>query len=442
MGIQSTAEETMNRLFCLFSTLCLISSNAVPQDRAERAFPIFSIVKFANDDCLAAGTVGMTDERRGTCYTAEECTNRDGTAGTSCAEGFGICCQFSLEGATNRGKTVAQNNTRITDEFPQAEMGSVEYTICPCGDNICRIRFNFVSLVLSEKALGTTDSTVANAAADSAIANSIGSCIADTFMVSGTSTGGGSPVICGTNTGHHMVLDSDGKTCHTINMMFGTGTTNRDWELNIIQYACNSDLDNSLAGPPGCLQYHTAQNGRVSDYGYAALPATGATPTLDASTTHLANQDYNICFRRFAAQCRICFANFAPTGGVGTDAAIDQAGFGVGNGPTANAAANQATEGECDTDFISIPGAQEMAQTGTTGVVTRLCGRRLNNAAIDATASVTICTRITPFMIGVNFGEGEEITAGTTMADTHEGFVPPSGHVGFRLDYKQVATGC
>merc|ERR1712168_1371423 len=389
MGIQSTAEETMNRLFCLFSTLCLISSNAVPQDRAERAFPIFSIVKFANDDCLAAGTVGMTDERRGTCYTAEECTNRDGTAGTSCAEGFGICCQFSLEGATNRGKTVAQNNTRITDEFPQAEMGSVEYTICPCGDNICRIRFNFVSLVLSEKALGTTDSTVANAAADSAIANSIGSCIADTFMVSGTSTGGGSPVICGTNTGHHMVLDSDGTTCHTINMMFGTGTTARDWELNIVQYACNSDLDNSLAGPPGCLQYHTAQTGRISDYGTAALPAApGAIPALpaDNSQTHLANQDYTNCIRRFAGQQQICYAEAAADNSFGLSIA------------TAAGVVDSAVDTDCTTDFITIPQAfTSGAATPLTMAAVRLCGRDFNNVraiANIAITSVTVCSRL------------------------------------------------
>ena len=28
----------------------------------------------------------------GTCYTAEECSNRDGVESGTCADGFGVCC--------------------------------------------------------------------------------------------------------------------------------------------------------------------------------------------------------------------------------------------------------------------------------------------------------------------------------------------------------------
>ena len=28
----------------------------------------------------------------GTCYTAEECSDRDGVADGSCADGYGVCC--------------------------------------------------------------------------------------------------------------------------------------------------------------------------------------------------------------------------------------------------------------------------------------------------------------------------------------------------------------
>jgi len=438
----------MNRLFCLLSTLCLVSSNAVPQNRTEKAFPIFSIVKFANDECLASGTRNTASERLGTCYTAEECTDRKGTAGNSCAEGFGICCEFTLNGPTNRGKTVAENHVRINDDSTTA--GSVEYTICPCGSDICRIRFNFNTLVLSEKQLGTaaagTAAGLAIAQGQAGMSNSIGSCETDTFMISGATAGSGSPVICGTNTGHHMILDSDGTGCHTITLMMGAGGISpRQWDIDVRQFRCSAGPE-TLAGPPGCLQYFTTQNGRVSDYGYAALPAApGATPQLGATTTHLARQDYKICFRRFPAQCRICFAPFAPTGGVGTDTIADQAGFGVGNQAMADRSATmafQAIDANCDTDFITIPGAQAAAQNGADGVVARLCGRRLNNNPIAAAASITICTRQTPFMIGVNFGEGEEFDAAATMNDQLESFVPPSGHVGFRLAFAQDAVGC
>ena len=33
-----------------------------------------------------------TDNRNGTCYTSEECEDRDGAAAGSCADGYGICC--------------------------------------------------------------------------------------------------------------------------------------------------------------------------------------------------------------------------------------------------------------------------------------------------------------------------------------------------------------
>ena len=32
------------------------------------------------------------DGRNGTCYTAEECDNRDGLSNGQCAEGYGVCC--------------------------------------------------------------------------------------------------------------------------------------------------------------------------------------------------------------------------------------------------------------------------------------------------------------------------------------------------------------
>ncbi len=40
---------------------------------------------FANDPC-----VGST--KNGTCYTAEECSDRSGVNSGSCAGGYGVCC--------------------------------------------------------------------------------------------------------------------------------------------------------------------------------------------------------------------------------------------------------------------------------------------------------------------------------------------------------------
>jgi len=436
MGIQSATEETMNRLFFLLSTLCLISSNAVPQNRTEKAFPIFSIVKFANDDCVASGTA--PNQRMGTCYTAEECTNRKGTAGASCAEGFGICCEFTLNGPTNRGKTVAENHVRITDASTTA--GAVTYKVCPCGSDICRIRFNFNNLVLDNPVQGSATAVAATSQGQSGSANAIGSCQTDTFMISGATAGTGSPVICGNNDGHHMILDSDGKTCHTINIMMGAGGGNRQWNIDVEQFRCGN-LDATAGGPPGCLQYHTAANGRISDYGSAALPVPpAAAPGIVAvaATTHLASQAYNICIRRNAGQCRICYSVLNAINA----AAIDQAGFGLSNQAIVNAAVKSATEGNCPDlgDFLSIPGAQDNANSAIAnnqvGIVQRLCGRFLS-VVDNVGASAMVCTRQTPFMVGVNFGAGETIAAAAADTTNSETFTLPGGIIGFRLDYAQ-----
>jgi len=241
-----------------------------------------------------------------------------------------------------------------------------------------------------------------------------------------------------------MILDSDGKTCHTINIMLGTGAGNREWDLNIIQYACDSDLDNSQAGPAGCLQYHTAQNGRISDYGNPALGVgtpLPAAPAITNSITHLANQNYKICIRRFAAQCRICYTSIAATG---AEALNNQNGFGISNQAIAGAPTKSATGSNCAKDFITIPGAQNTIDSNNAaftldGIVTKLCGRRLNvldNQAIDA----DVCSKNPPFTVGVIFNVGEDM-AGNDLSDD-ESLSFPSGYVGFRLAYAQTGTNC
>ena len=47
-----------------------------------------TIVFLQNNVCDTGGNGNMD----GTCYTAEECTARDGVATGSCADGYGVCC--------------------------------------------------------------------------------------------------------------------------------------------------------------------------------------------------------------------------------------------------------------------------------------------------------------------------------------------------------------
>ena len=93
-----------------------------------------------------------------------------------------------------------------------------------------------------------------------------------------------------------------------------------------------------FAGPSGCLQYFRSQTstttgaavgtgGQVVNYGQAAT-ITAATQ-LAAGTTHLANQDYRICFRRFGNCGRVCLNQRDAVGGAAAATAANQDGFGL-----------------------------------------------------------------------------------------------------------------
>ncbi len=172
--------------------------------RGGRLLPIFQIVRFPvsvtnilphwkkcdwlffnfqNDICSATS-------RNGTCYTAEECAGRGGTNGGSCAAGFGVCCLFTLAcgGSTNDNVSYLVQAAATTVSSP------CDYTVCPVSTNICRIRYDFTTMVLGPQTHGVA-TTYTND-------NAIGTCQIDSFEI--TAPGSvGSPVICGTNTGYH-----------------------------------------------------------------------------------------------------------------------------------------------------------------------------------------------------------------------------------------------
>lgn len=49
-------------------------------------FPLFTVVRFANVQCLAYNNLN------GTCYTRRECFNYMGIPSGKCANGLGNCC--------------------------------------------------------------------------------------------------------------------------------------------------------------------------------------------------------------------------------------------------------------------------------------------------------------------------------------------------------------
>merc|ERR1711988_785330 len=207
---------------------------------------------------------------------------------------------------------------------------------------------------------------------------------------------------------------------------------------------------NEMGGPPGCLQFFTGAEGIVSTFNWD-------TPT---TSTHLANQNYDVCVRKLADRCVICWSPI--TSGVG-DTGPQPAGgpakqtlgsFGINNGgfsadgegksgqgvaKCAGRTALQVKEapdtGDSD-DFIIIPlgippganndnikaGGALNTNTVATGTIgdSLFCGRYLN--AFDAANAAgtnfdgTVCSRVTPFTLSVRFDD-REATAKTTLTN-------------------------
>lgn len=395
--------------------LMVVASVATAEEdgtRNKKIFSFLNLVRFENTVCAGA-------TQNGTCYLADECTQRGGTASGSCGGDYGVCCVIEL----SCGGESKDNNTNIMQASKTtftAEERSCDYKICPVADTIRRIRFDFQTFLLAAPAAATA---VAAAAANAAYIGSVGRCLTDSFSVTG------SPEICGNNSGEHMIVDSDGMTCAVAMFMIGAATgIARSWTIVATQYAAGQE-DMSSAGPAGCLQYYTAASGSIKSFNFPNIdPNTNA---VTAGATHLDNQRYEICIRRAALNCRICYF---PADAVGMAAAvIDQGSFGLSVTPAGVAMSMSAVDSACATDYLTIPNGGAGTGVATAMSANRFCGRFLNTDQAQA-AHATICTSSLPFAIGVRF-DANEVAVGTDTSDSEDVF--PSGSIGFFLYYQQ-----
>jgi len=405
----------------LLVTVCVADPIAEEdvRERDGKVLPVFQVVKFPNDVCK-----GST--RNGTCYTAEECSTKGGTSDGSCASGFGVCCMFAL----SCGGSASENQTYLIQSSVTSLTSPCTYTICPCSTNICRIRYDFESFVLASQSAGTA---IHGAVTITTRIEAIGDCTTDQFSISGLAGGGtgGSPVICGTNTGYHMIVDSapGDTTCQKAQFNVGGSTsTSRAWTIRVTQYACG-DTDSS--GWPGCLQYYTATANTIQNFGFSPTATT-----VTSTVTHLSEQSYDICIRRASGMCYICYS---PTITPGTPAVIVQVSFGVSLSDVAASKSDVGTT--CIHDYLEIPGGNTAAISAIAIAAAintnRYCGRFFNS--VDAqTSSATVCTRNQPFRVGVKFDDNEIHTANTaSMAHLGEQSQFPGGITGFKLTYFQ-----
>jgi len=293
---------------------------------------------------------------------------------------------------------------------------------------------------------GTT--TAADTSDDTVDAGyAIGQCRGDQFVAA--SGLGSSPIICGTNAGQHMVLDTDGSMCVKAMFTFGVGgNQQRSYRIHILQFGEFNDM----GGPAGCLQYYTGEMGTVSSFNWNGIQ----------TSTHLANQNYDVCIRQRADACRICWAPIT-TGTFGM--AIAQGSFGVSNGASGAATPMSGWGAMCDAvpvagaiqsnDFVTILGGNAAATNIVDGNLAAgeggsdvLCGRYFAQGAAAA-ADATVCSRVTPFRLGVHFDGHEAAGAAAKamlgQANVNEGSAgaavndSPLGVFGFSLGFRQMA---
>ena len=251
-----------------------------------------------------------------------------------------------------------------------------------------------------------------------------------------------------------------------------------------------------MAPQGNCLQYHIASSGTFASFAwdlstYGPGVATG-TGIAQYSQFHLANQHYNICFRREQGKTAICYTpkilggpgslTSSASYGLGGSAkaagpiqendgeimvastAIAIAGVSACQGFTAFNVIGATTGGEFDSarttgDYLEIPQAFDLTASGTlpagvsTSKITRVCGNVFAVAAIASAVPLTICSKTTPFRVGLKTDSMENIgLASNTQAQlpasasnwdnfntgiarsANEGL----GYSGFYLEYFQV----
>merc|ERR1711923_33519 len=176
MGVYSEHSTRMRKLvvLALFSVLSgglaenVANRTEVDEGRGAKALSIFNVVTFPNSAC------GATNGYNGTCYTSSECSSLGGTASGTCASSFGVCCVFSIacggSSSANNSYAVISSYSTSTDSAP------CTYTFCPVNTDVCKLRIDFDTMVL------TSPATVTSATA--AVSITVGDCIYDTLTVS------------------------------------------------------------------------------------------------------------------------------------------------------------------------------------------------------------------------------------------------------------------
>jgi len=302
MGIVHNRSK-MKWTLCLFFVASV--ATALPA-RDKRAFSLFSVVTFPNEECVT-----NMEGQRGICLTAEECQtdgNVRAMASGNCASGFGVCC---FKSANTFPVTIRSNLVNIQNtDFPMAETALNGATV-PAAitrlvnvqgqGNVCAVKFEFLNAVVTAPLVG------AAAVVGGAAAVVGGTCATDQIFVTtpnrNPAAGFVPGFLCGTLTGQHMFVDvmpGTNAMAAVLNINTGAAIGPRTWQIRIRCIDCN---DVARLPPAGCLQYFTGLAGTITSFNGALM---------GGAQTMLINQNYAVCIKRGPGMSSVEFTEAAP----------------------------------------------------------------------------------------------------------------------------------
>lgn len=333
---------------CLFLLLILSSTSSFPDklelrnaqerislsqkesERRAKLFSIFQIVRFDNEQCTTTDPDG-TQNMFGTCYSAADCANNGGTSGSTCAEGYGVCClvfknpcdcdqiirsdnafltspgfpvpasdgNFQCAGglttpcSTKRRKRESENEDDTDEDDTDDGARDAEgrntattsheyvYKVAKLSTTTSQIRFNFETLELSNPTGGA--------------------CTNDSISITGLPTKAAKSVpgnLCGFLSGQHFLVDVSDMSFDdaiTISVKL-SGSSFQRWSIRVDHIDATETA--SLA-PAGCLQFYTGTKGTLGSFNNVANPSAGGMGEL------LTNHVYSACLQPVDGYCDV-----------------------------------------------------------------------------------------------------------------------------------------
>jgi hypothetical protein len=232
----------------------------------------------------------------GVCLSQTECDNqggsKDGNCNTILFNSAGVCCSFLIKKCSDTAirsplmwqvPPRAANKMSCTLTFPANPGITVAGTtvgggLTSASNDIrsCQLKVEFQSFRLTGPNPETT------------------LCEEDYFSVTGSALS--VPKLCGdAYADQHMFIPFNAEQDDITLGFFLSDASNKDWKLKITRLPCSSkDL-----APVNCLQYFTRDAGQIESFNFKQETA--------ASVRQLADQNYNMCFKRSTGYCSICY---------------------------------------------------------------------------------------------------------------------------------------